>query len=39
MKLKEKQKARKLRAKGYTIARISAMLGVAKSSVSLWVRD
>jgi len=31
--------ARELRARGYTYLEIAAELGVAKSSVSLWVRD
>jgi transcriptional regulator with XRE-family HTH domain len=31
--------ARDLRARGYTYEEIAAELGVAKSSVSLWVRD
>jgi transcriptional regulator with XRE-family HTH domain len=32
-------KARDLRSRGYTYTEIAADLGVAKSSVSLWVRD
>ncbi|MEJ0053392.1 MAG: hypothetical protein WDN10_01515 [bacterium] len=38
MKLKEKEAAIRLRYKGHTLNEITAMLGVAKSSVSLWVR-
>jgi predicted transcriptional regulator len=36
---KEKIKARKFREEGYSINEISKKLNVAKSSVSLWVRD
>ena len=40
MKIEEKQEARRLRKDlGWPIGRISETLGVAKSSVSLWVRD
>lgn len=39
MKLKEKEKAIMLRKKGGSIREISKELGVAKSSVSLWVRN
>ena len=39
MKIKEKQLARKLRKQGLAITTISEQLHVAKSSVSLWVRD
>lgn len=40
MKVKEKNKARKLRKeKGWSINQISEELNVAKSSVSLWVRN
>lgn len=39
MKLKEKNKAIKLREKGYSLKEISRILKVAKSSVSTWVRD
>jgi hypothetical protein len=40
MKLKEKLEARRLRKEeGWSIGRIRKHLGVAKSSVSLWVRD
>lgn len=38
-KVGEQEKARELRASGMTLAEIAAELGVAKSSVSLWVRD
>jgi hypothetical protein len=38
-KLVEKEQARELRAQNWTLADIAAKLGVAKSSVSLWVRD
>jgi AcrR family transcriptional regulator len=38
-KLAERQQARQLRRTGLTLAEIAARLGVAKSSVSLWVRD
>ena len=38
-KLAEREEARRLRAEGGTLAEIAATLGVAKSSVSLWVRD
>ena len=38
-KLAEQEKARELRAQNLTLADIAAELGVAKSSVSLWVRD
>ena len=37
MKLQEKQKAIKLRMKGYSLKEISELLEVSKSSVSLWV--
>lgn len=39
MKLAEKLLARKLRQQGYSLNEIAAKLGVAKSSVSTWVRD
>lgn len=39
MKYKEKQRARKLRQKGESIKDIAKALNVAKSSVSVWVRD
>jgi transcriptional regulator with XRE-family HTH domain len=35
----EQQRARALRAAGWTYAEICAELGVSRSSVSLWVRD
>jgi transcriptional regulator with XRE-family HTH domain len=38
-KLAEQTKARELRASGMTLLDIATQLGVAKSSVSLWVRD
>jgi hypothetical protein len=38
-KLHEQQAARVLRAEGRTLGEIADELGVAKSSVSLWVRD
>ena len=38
-KLSERAKARELRAEAWTLADIATELGVAKSSVSLWVRD
>lgn len=39
MKLKEKQQAIRLRKKGFSLKEIAGTLKVAKSSVSLWVRD
>ena len=39
MKLLKKETASILRKKGFSIKEISKELGVAKSSVSLWVRD
>jgi hypothetical protein len=38
-KVEAQEWARKLRADGWTLADIAAKLDVAKSSVSLWVRD
>jgi hypothetical protein len=38
-KLAEQEAARGLRAQGWTLLEIATELGVAKSSVSLWVRD
>src|SRR5919106_1876891 len=38
-KVEEQEAARRLRADGHTLADIATKLGVAKSSVSLWVRD
>ncbi|MCK5044450.1 hypothetical protein KAR26_01820 [Candidatus Parcubacteria bacterium] len=39
MKLKEKNLSRKLRLQGYSINEICRKLSLAKSSVSIWVRD
>ncbi len=39
MKVKEKEQARFLRKQGFSINQISTRLMVAKSSVSVWVRD
>lgn len=38
-KLQEQQRARELRAQAWTLREIADELGVAKSSVSVWVRD
>ena len=38
-KVKQREKARVLRAQNRTLADIAQILGVSKSSVSLWVRD
>ena len=38
-KTEEQQQARRLRAQAWTLQEIADELGVAKSSVSLWVRD
>jgi hypothetical protein len=38
-KVIEQQRARQLRAESRTLADIASELGIAKSSVSLWVRD
>lgn len=38
-KVREQQRARELRAEAWTLQDIATELGVAKSSVSLWVRD
>jgi predicted transcriptional regulator len=38
-KIEEQNRARDLRAEGYTMPEIAEMLGVSRSSVSLWVRD
>ncbi len=38
-KVAEREKARLLRAENRTLAEIAELLGVSKSSVSLWVRD
>jgi transposase-like protein len=39
MKREAREQARSLRHQGYSIKQICQQLGVAKSSVSLWVRD
>ena len=39
MKLKEKSEARRLRFLGCSLNEIQERLGIAKSSISLWVRD
>ena len=38
-KVAEQERARELRARSWTLKEIAAELGVAKSSVSHWVRD
>jgi hypothetical protein len=38
-KLEAQQQARRMRAENMTLADIAAVLGVSRSSVSLWVRD
>ena len=38
-KVVEQERARELRAQGWTYTEIMAELGVSKSSVSLWCRD
>ena len=38
-KVEEQHRARDLRARSWTLQEIAGELGVAKSSVSLWVRD
>lgn len=38
-KVREREAARRLRARGHTLNEIARRLGVAKSSVSVWVRD
>lgn len=38
-KLLEQGQARELRAQGFALHEIARMVGVSKSSVSLWVRD
>ena len=38
-KVAEQNRARDLRAEGFTLFEIAEQLGVSKSSVSLWVRD
>ena len=39
MKILEKEKARSLRKKGYSINQITKETGFSKGSISLWVRD
>jgi transcriptional regulator with XRE-family HTH domain len=39
MKTEERQRARKLRAQGWSVREIERQLGVSRSSVSVWVRD
>jgi transcriptional regulator with XRE-family HTH domain len=39
MKTRERAQARELRARGWSVKEIEQTLGVARSSVSLWVRD
>lgn len=39
MKAREKHEARELRKAGHSVKEICTLLRVAKSSVSLWVRD
>ena len=39
MKVKEKQQARKLRSEGCSVREIANKVGVAKGTVSVWVRD
>ena len=38
-KLEQRQRARELRAEGWTMPDIAVELGVSRSSVSLWTRD
>ena len=38
-KVREQVRARKLRSQGHSLKQIASRLGVAKSSVSLWVRN
>ena len=38
-KLEERERARHLRARAWTLREIADELGVAKSSMSVWVRD
>jgi transcriptional regulator with XRE-family HTH domain len=38
-KVKERERARELRAQAWTLAEIAEELGVSKSSASVWVRD
>src|SRR5574342_373640 len=39
MKKEAREQARELRRAGHSVKQICRMLGVAKSSVSVWVRD
>lgn len=39
MKIEERKKARDMRSRGCSVKEITDALGVAKSSVSVWVRD
>jgi len=39
MKVREKEQARELRRSGKSVKEITKILGVAKSSVSVWVKD
>jgi transcriptional regulator with XRE-family HTH domain len=39
VKTEERQKARELRAQGWSVKEIERRVGVARSTVSLWVRD
>lgn len=39
MKVREKAEARKLRKEGYPLSKIANVLGVAKSTVSIWTQD
>jgi predicted transcriptional regulator len=39
MKTEERRRARELRAEGCSVKEIQRLLGVSRSSVSLWVRD
>jgi transposase len=39
VKTEERQRARELRASGWSVKEIERHLGVSRSSVSLWVRD
>src|SRR5207253_845921 len=39
VKTDERMRARELRAQGWSIGEIQQLLGVSRSSVSIWVRD
>jgi transcriptional regulator with XRE-family HTH domain len=39
MKTKEREQARELRSRGWSVKEIERELGVSRSSVSIWVRD